>query len=381
MPERAPPNTASDSPIEVVLLTDQKYVQLTAVAMTSLVMQHAELPAIRLHITIVCIDVSQEGKSCLARALHDETGKPYSHISLNCHDHQLPANLTGKARWLQLVSLKMHLAEILPALERVIFLDSDIVALKDLRELWQTDLATNWLATVPCLLDDPGSLINYDIFPIKYQQVGQPINAGVLLLDLKKMRQQQIARQLADWQQQHLNQLKLPEQEAIAINFPQQWQVLKHEWNYRPYGEPCWTADSWDVLRDYLALEPAIVHFQGNVRPFDLRINLPYYAQWQAAWQRALPDTPQSPRKRLSYFQFVFFEYPDALCRIGRWLPRSPGRRGLIRFGLMIPLLGLIKLPQALNAYLRYRQHPDEHLPRIRQFVPARAYPASARNQ
>lgn len=369
--------TTNSSRIEVVLLTDEKYVQLTAVAIASLVMQHAELAATGLHITVVCIAVGLAGKSCLARAVLDDDGNPYPHISLSCHDHRLPAGLTGKARWLQLVSLKMHLAEILPALDRVIFLDSDIVVLRDVRALWRTELAADWLATVPCLLDDPGSLINYDIFPIKYQHVRQAINAGVLLLDLQKMRQDQVAQKLADWQSQHVRQLRLPEQEAIAINYPQQWRPLAHAWNYRPYGEPCWTADSWEVLRSYLALEPAIVHFQGNVRPFDLLMDLPYYTQWRAAWQRALADTPPPPRKRLSYFQFVFFEYPDALCRVGRWLPKTPGRRGLIRFGLMIPLLGLIKLPQALPGYLRYRHDPASHVPRIRKFMHASAYPDS----
>lgn len=330
-----------------------------------------------LHIHMVCIDVDAAGKSGLAAIVAAHAGAA-THVTVHCVEHHLPPTLQGRQRWLQLVSLKLHLAQLLPQLERVIFLDSDIVVVGDILPLWQVDLQGHWLAAVPCLLDHPGNLKNYNIFPLRYQNAAEPINAGVLVLDLARMRTTRVAERLTQWQQENQQRLKLPEQEAIALNYRQQWLALPHQWNFRPYGEPCWTAASWPQLRDYFGLPPVIVHFQGNVRPFDMAINLPYYHAWlrnyrkMAAIWNALPDAtqplaalPAEPRRqRLSYAQFVFFEYPDLLCISSNWLPA-----GLLRFGLMGSLLALLALPQALPAWLRYRRAPDAYRLRIYRWL------------
>ena len=81
------------------------------------------------------------------------------------------------------------------------------------------------------------------------------------------------------------------------------------------------------------------------------------------AWQRVNPG--QTPvRKPAGYFQFTFFEYPDVLCRMARWLPG-----GLIRFGLMVPLLGLLTAPLALPAFVRYRRQPENYVLRVYRWL------------
>lgn len=365
--------------MHVAFLTDQKYVQLTAVAAMSLLESHLQSRSKtgqppHLHIHMVCIEVDAEGKSLLQSIVSAFAGADAC-VTVHCVDHSLPPGLQGRERWLQLVSLKLHLAQILAQLERVIFLDSDIVVVGDLLPLWRIDLQGHWLATTPCLLDHPGNLANYNIFPLRYQDAGEPINAGVLVMDLALMRTQRVAERLTQWQQAHQGRLKLPEQEAIALNYRRQWLALGHEWNFRPYGEPYWTAASWPQLREYFGLQPVIVHFQGNVRPFDMAINLPYYPVWLRNYRQLLALSQPSgsgamlaepERKPLGYAQFVFFEYPDLLCRSSNWLPG-----GLIRFGLMGSLLALLALPRALPAWLRYRRAPAAYKLRIFQWLAA----------
>ncbi len=368
-----PAQACLDGVLHVALLTDQNYVGLTATAIASLVecfvraFREKGAGASCLSIHVICLEVDAPGKATMARAalLPEGVVGQAVRVEFSCVDHVLPGNPQGRQRWLQLVSLKLHLPSLLPALERVIFLDSDIVVVDDLRPLWCTDLEGHWLGVVPCLLDHPRCLANYDIFKIRFRHVAEPVNAGVLLLDLARMRAQGVTEQLVRWQQEHAAQLKLPEQEAISANFPRQWKVLDHRWNFRPYGEPYWTASSWPEFRSYLAIRPAIVHFQANVRPFDLRIDLPYFDHWQRNHRRVHGDQALR-RKRLGYFQFVFFEYPEMMCRISNWLPG-----GLIRFGVMIPLLGLVTLPHAGWAYLRYLRHPEGYVLRIRRYLAA----------
>lgn len=369
-------NKQKHEQIHVALLTDQNYVVLTSVAIASLVsgfLRFSPHERITLNIHVVCIGVDGVAKTTMQKAAQaaqdthagqDKQTARIATIRLHCHDHTLPDKLQGKRRWIRLVSQKIHLPDILPDLDRVIFLDSDTVIIDDITTLWQTNLDGHWMAAVPCLLDNPRNLLNYNIFKIRFDETSIPINAGVMILDLALMRHLGVTGKLAAWQETNFHRLKLPEQEAIALNFPGQWKVLPHAWNFRPYGEPCWTAASWEEFQNYLQIQPCIVHFQGNVRPFEIKLNLPYYSEWTQAHDLAHPgQIPQ--RKTAGYFQFVFFEFPDVLCRLGNLLPG-----GLLRFGLMIPLLGLITLPRSAFSYLRYLKHPENYRLRIYDFMP-----------
>ena len=123
--------------VNVVFLTDQNYANLTAVAIRSLVFEFEKSSSSReysLDIFVVCIDVEREGRDDLTRAA--QADHPTSDISLTLVYHALPENLQARQRWTQLVSLKMHLPDILPSLSRAIFLDSDIVVVDDITKLW-----------------------------------------------------------------------------------------------------------------------------------------------------------------------------------------------------------------------------------------------------
>lgn len=342
--------------INVVFITDQKYANLTAVAIRSLVVEFEKSASRRDHalsVFVVCIDVKPDGRDDLAKGAKPECAD--SDVSLTLVDHALDGNPQGKLRWKLLVSLKLHLPDILPLLGRAIFLDSDIVVVDDIGKLWQTDLEGHWLGVVPCLFENPVALKNFNIAPIKFNHAAEPINAGVLLFDFDLMRKLDVTRKLVEWQRINMDRLRLPEQEAISVNYPRQWKVLSHAWNFRPFGETYWTSPSWDEYRNYVGIRPSIVHFQANVRPFDLDINLPFYGHWKRHYLHVNPDGVLN-RKKLGYFQFIFFEYPDVFCRVSNYLPG-----GVIRLVLMVTLVGLVVFPYAIKRYLQYLKNPDAY--------------------
>jgi hypothetical protein len=53
------------------------------------------------------------------------------------------------------------------------------------------------------------------------------------------------------------------------------------------------------------------------------------------------------------------------LCKLSNLLPG-----GLLRFGLMIPLLGLATLPRSIAGYRRYLKNPENYRLRIYDFMP-----------
>lgn len=351
--------------INIVFITDQNYANLTAVAIRSLVAEFEKTLSYHefaLFIFVICIEVTQDSKDVLGKASRSDIAE----ISIDFVDHALDPGLKGIHRWRQLVSLKICLPDILVHLERAIFLDSDIVVVDDISKLWWCDLEGHWLGVVPCLLDDPSCLRNYNIFKVKFDNVVQPINAGVMLLDFGLMRKLHVTETLLEWQSRNSKTVRLPEQEAISVNYPRQWKVLPHAWNFRPFGETYWTSSLWEGYKRYLGIRPSIVHFQANVRPFDLRINLPFFGDWMCHYRHVNPDGVLN-RKRLSYFQFVFFEYPDIFCRLSSLLPG-----GLIRFISIITLLGLFVFPYAIVRYFQYLMKPNGYQLRINSYLAKR---------
>ncbi len=78
--------------------------------------------------------------------------------------------------------MRLDLALLLPELDKVLYLDGDVVVLKDLTELYQTDLGDNLIAGVRSVLEGKAYLRD---FPGEVN-----INAGVMVLNLKQLREE-----------------------------------------------------------------------------------------------------------------------------------------------------------------------------------------------
>ncbi|KAF8596205.1 glycosyltransferase family 8 protein [Ceratobasidium sp. AG-I] len=151
---------------------------------------------------------------------------------------------------------KVDLIRALPV-ERALYLDADILVRKDLRPLWSTHLGSKLVGAAPDVGHPMGHPSNPDQFP--------HFNAGVILMDLAKMRQSldhifQAARQMKD--------AHFADQDALNKALRGAWLELSLEWNASGLGT---YADRSTPERDALRLaelvDPAIVHFTGPLHP------------------------------------------------------------------------------------------------------------------
>jgi lipopolysaccharide biosynthesis glycosyltransferase len=159
---------------------------------------------------------------------------------------------------------KLDLIKVLP-IERVIYLDADILVRGDIKPLWDVDLCGKPLAAV----QDVG-------YPLGHEEIerGPYFNAGVLLMDLTQIRKgteelERIATKMKD--------SKYRDQDVLNVYFKDQWAYLRLEWNAQGLGT---YADSPGGDRDVLRLEEMvdakIVHFTGPVRPALEHVLNPY---------------------------------------------------------------------------------------------------------
>jgi lipopolysaccharide biosynthesis glycosyltransferase len=154
-------------------------------------------------------------------------------------------------RWVSLATYYRVLAPyILPKdLDKILYLDSDLVVRRSLEELWNTDLRDHSLAAV----------LNENDFKARIAVLGLPaeskyFNAGVLLINLAFWRQYGVSERVLAFIRNHPEKLEYWDQDALNAILADQWIELPGYWNLQDHG---WEKD------------PAIAHFCGpNKKPW-----------------------------------------------------------------------------------------------------------------
>ena len=150
---------------------------------------------------------------------------------------------------------KVDLTNLLPV-ERVLYLDADILARGDVGRLWDTDLNGKLLGACP----DVG-------FPLGHEGIerGPYFNAGVLLMDLTKVRVE--VQKLRDIAKSTLSS-KFLEQDTLNVHFRGAWKSLSLEWNAQGLGTYAEArTEDRDAAKLHEMANPTLVHFTGPVSP------------------------------------------------------------------------------------------------------------------
>jgi lipopolysaccharide biosynthesis glycosyltransferase len=164
---------------------------------------------------------------------------------------------TLKATW-----YRVFLPELAPEVDRVVYLDADVLVLDDLGELWRTELGDHLLAAVTNLhqWDHAG----------RPEAIGLPagveyFNAGVLLLDLARMRAEGTSRALRSFAIENAERLDWRDQDALNLVLGRRRLPLHPRWNVMSsiLLFP-WAGDVFGERAVREAREsPAIRHFEG----------------------------------------------------------------------------------------------------------------------
>jgi len=191
---------------------------------------------------------------------------------------------------------RLLLPELMPeSVDRVIYLDTDVIVEDSLAGLWHTELGQGWLAGVGhgFSIADAGHLtpLGLDI-----DLTGHYYNAGVLLLDLAAWRDNGVVDLVLDFLARHSDVLPFPDQDALNLALVDRWVTVAPRWNQtvaiRNYADGRSSLYEPEQIREALD-DPAVVHFT-EVKP----------------WVRACPH-PQRDR---------FFHYLDQTPWSG-WRP------------------------------------------------------------
>jgi lipopolysaccharide biosynthesis glycosyltransferase len=210
-------------------------------------------------------------------------------------------------------------ARLLPeSLERVIYLDADVLLRDDLSQLWSLDIGNHFClaaADIACPFIDarfaPAHLrrsIPYlaTLAPVpNWKSIGlnpaQPyFNSGVMVLNLKRWREADIEQELLSCLRVHARHVWCWDQYALNVVFAGQWQALPARWNQGAHlfdypDESCSPVerDDFRQMRD----RPALIHFTSEFKPWLYHSTHPLRELWFEAldhtdWSGWRPDKP-----------------------------------------------------------------------------------------
>ncbi len=131
-------------------------------------------------------------------------------------------DFTRKATW-----YRLFLPELLPEVDRLLYLDVDALVRDDLTRLWETNLAGNYLGAVTNVFqaDHLHRTEKIGIRPRDY------FNAGVLLMDLDLMRREACTKALSEFAAAHPELIGWRDQDTLNAVLGKRRLHLHPRWN------------------------------------------------------------------------------------------------------------------------------------------------------
>lgn len=202
---------------------------------------------------------------------------------------------------------RVILAELLPDLGRVLYLDVDLIAVDSLGPLWMTPLEGNCVGAVTNVLPPEHT--------DRAQRLGLAgpgsyLNSGVLLFDLEAMRRTGCAERLRTYALEHGPRLLWADQDVLSVVLEDRRLHLHPRWNCMnalfsfPWSEQVFGADAVEEARR----RPGIRHFEGpsHCKPWHYRFafdgaELYRRHRRQTPWPRFWPEgvTPVNVARRI----------------------------------------------------------------------------------
>ena len=183
------------------------------------------------------------------------------------------ARLPQGGRWPKIVYARMLLPQLLPAeVERVIYLDCDMMVRAAIEELYGMDLGGQPLGAVRDALA-PFIALRRDMTQNAglFDGADPYFNSGMLVMDLNQWREMDLAAEISALEQRGVLSKLYFDQDLLNLIFRNRWFQLPWRWN------------TIDAHPAHEALDPAILHFTLKAKPWGIMAGIlrsTAYARW-----------------------------------------------------------------------------------------------------
>ena len=243
--------------IAIALASDNNYVRYLATAMASVLATAA--PADDFDFYILDAGITDENKAKLEK-LQKIKKFNIRYLTVDAAQFKDCPPLASGAHTNVVTYYRFLLGDLLPELNKILYLDTDIVAAQSLGALWQTDLTGCYAAAVA----DEWEYIKTYKPQMSFAVDEFYFNAGVILLNLEKWRQDGITQKL------FVNRLRLNELKVFAcgdqdaLNYTFQGKTRPLHWGYNVQQSTFWQRDAEAQTKRG---DVYLIHYNGPQKP------------------------------------------------------------------------------------------------------------------
>lgn len=293
--------------MNVVLISDDNYAMPTIVAITSLKLNKDVQSQYTVH--VICTNMSEHNISLLK-----SLGRSDFMIDIIIMDNveKYHGLVIGDLHVSPAALYKFDIANIFSELDRILYVDGDILFEKDPKALFELDLGNNYAAVVK-----DAKPATYK--PPQVEKLGIPhhsayFNSGVMMLNLNKFRDDSLSEKLLDYRKNGINYFM--DQDALNVCFEEKVIYLPLYYNVMSSVIGFFTGED---IQKYYELDTSdkktiyeravIVHLCTRYKPWDYS-NVPYADKWYLCYQQS-PCDWELKREILSTNRFKTFDNFD----------------------------------------------------------------------
>lgn len=279
--------------MNIFYCANNRYSQHIAVSMVSVIENNLYSD---LNFYVISNDLSDSSKARILRLLNKSS--PNSKISIEFVKPEIKKFASLKLN-IPHISIETYfryvIPECFPSLDKGLYLDADTVVNSSIEELYNTNIEDYYIAGVR---DTYIEKIDYKK-TIKFSSNDLYVNAGVLLFNLKKIRDEQLVEKLFLATKELSSIIQYQDQDILNIVFKNNIKELPRKYNYT----------FCDVVTYPLSelTKASIIHFTGDKKPWDF-----FYKSQNVAETYYYKYLKESPYRR--YF------YKKIFSNLGRYI-------------------------------------------------------------
>lgn len=289
--------------INIVFITDKNFVPQTHVAIMSL-------------IDTKNIDTKYQIYIC-AKQISEEQCKNFKNLEIENVKIEVINNedisIKGLTGVIPIVYWRLKLPEIIPNCDKILHLDCDIVVKKDLSNLYNIEVNNYDIAAVK------------DITPVLYNENKKYFNAGIMLLNLKKIRQDGLFEKAINLLIKGDNKYTFLEQDVLNEIIGDKLKLISPRYNfitsYRRYTKK----QLYNYFGEYISDKDIIIlHYAGKCRPW-MYTNVYFAKDWEVYYKKSPYSNQKLERKFIPFFtlwvniiyQYKIFKNPEIYRNVG----------------------------------------------------------------
>jgi lipopolysaccharide biosynthesis glycosyltransferase len=270
------------NPISIAFACDDLYTKHVAVVMQSIFANAASEDRYEFHVLTMGITPESERRLVEVATRGGATMRVYR------VDEKLLSGFT--VTYVTLDSyIRLLLPEVLPNNDKVLYLDADLIVMDSLRELWDTNIE-NFAAAAArdgMTITKGPDLEHFEAFNFPKEHVY--FNAGVLLLNLKALREMQLLEIVKVWAGKNSHLMKHNDQDALNVILAGKIVRFHLRWNLQaPLIAPIKLGWKCSQEHETAVSNPGIIHYVTSRKPWRKEFKLPY----QSLYFKYLAQTP-----------------------------------------------------------------------------------------